>query len=68
MIKKSPLQDIIKANPELYDAEENAEANMNILALWVYFEKNKGEKSFYYPFFAIVEQSTSIIDWSLNDL
>jgi hypothetical protein len=69
MIKKSPiLKDVIKANPELYDFEETAEAKMNILALWVYFERSKGEKSFFHPFFAVVEHSYSILDWTVDDL
>ncbi len=68
MIKKSNLSDIIKANPGIYDMDENAEANFNILALFIYFEKCKGEKSFYHPYFNLVESSTTILDWTENDL
>jgi len=39
--------------PELFDEEKCGDADFNILALYLMFEKLKGDKSFWHPYFEL---------------
>ncbi|EGR31971.1 SET domain protein [Ichthyophthirius multifiliis] len=67
-IKECELKDIINENPSLFDEEENAEAEFNIIAMYVIHEKLKGEKSFYKPYFDTIQRSYTMYDWTIEEV
>jgi hypothetical protein len=68
LVTKSDLKDIIKSKPEQFNLEYNAEADYNKLALFILFERLKGDKSFYHPMFAMNEEITTILEWDKSEL
>lgn len=47
---KSDLKDMYKAHPLIFDESKNHDAEFNILAVFVIYEKLKNENSFYFPY------------------
>lgn len=62
------LKEIFTAYPHLYDSDTNAESEYNKLALFVFAELLKGEKSFYHHFFKATPTCDTIIEWSREEL
>ena len=52
----------------MFDPEDNDDADFNKLALFILWEKNKGKKSFWYPFFQVVEFSYTLYDWKKQEV
>ena len=40
---------------DIFDNEDDDDSDFNKLTLFVMYEKNKGKKSFWHPFFDVVE-------------
>lgn len=67
IVKSSPLQMIIEENPFFFfDDLEKKENLQLILTLFLIWEKNKGNKSFYFPFLEVYSKRKSISDWSFD--
>ena len=45
------LNEIFRAHPDLFDEEENFDWEHHILEVFLIYEMQKGEKSFWHPYF-----------------
>lgn len=45
------LNEIYKAHPDLFDEEESDDWEHHIIEVFILYEMQKGEKSFWYPYF-----------------
>jgi hypothetical protein len=58
----------ILLSPDLFDEDENSDAEFNILALAVLWEKVKGKESFYHDMLSVTESNNSMLDWTTEDI
>lgn len=68
LVVQSELKVIIEDYPNLFDESENADADFNILTLFILKERTKGKESFYYNWFAITDESYSMYSWTEDEL
>lgn len=61
---KSDLRDMFLSHPLIFDESKNHDAEFNILAVFVVYEKLKNEKSFYYPYLNSIGESYTLFDWT----
>ncbi|CAD8069199.1 unnamed protein product [Paramecium primaurelia] len=66
-VLKSELSDMFKAHKPFFDDQITADAEFNCLALYIFYHKLQGEKSFWYPYLNVVEQHT-MFEWRNRDL
>ncbi|CAD8159884.1 unnamed protein product [Paramecium pentaurelia] len=66
--KQSILNTVYNNHPEMFDEEENNEAEFNILTFYMFNEKKKGELSFYYPYIQAIQTNNTLLAWSNDDL
>ena len=52
----------------MFSEEENNDADFNILALFILWEKIKGRDSFYSPWFCTTEENYSMYEWTSKEL
>ncbi|EWS71999.1 RuBisCO LSMT substrate-binding protein (macronuclear) [Tetrahymena thermophila SB210] len=62
------LEEVLEKFPELFDEEKCGDADFNILALYLMYEKLKGEQSFWHPYFELNQKSYTLLDWSTEEL
>ena len=67
-VKLTILNEIFEKHPDLFDNDETEDADFNMLALFIFYEKLKNEKSFYFPMFEVTEQSFTMLDWTENEM
>ena len=67
-IKNGELKEIINKYPDLFDEEENDDAEFSILTLFVLREKMLGEDSFWKPYLDTIDRSYTMLDWTEEDL
>lgn len=48
------LGPIIDENPDYFDYDENEDGDFNKLAMFLVYEKIKGDKSFWKPYFDVI--------------
>lgn len=61
-VRNSPVVKVIDAHPEIFKNHFDAEYLILIAFLW--YEKMKGEKSFYHPYFEVINMSDLPIYWT----
>lgn len=64
MIERTELSQILKENPKLFCENHSGDAEFNILALFLLYERIKGEKSFYHPYLQMMQNVEAICEWS----
>ena len=47
---------------------ENHDAEFNVLAFFILYEKLKGEKSFWFPYLDLVQESYTLFDWNKGEV
>lgn len=62
------LAKIIKENEATFSEKDCLENDIKKLTLWVMYEKNKGEKSFWFPYFDIIDESYTILSWTDQEM
>ena len=69
-IKKGELSEIFKdrANVELFDDKRAGDAEFNVFAAFLIFEKLKGEESFFKPYFDTIIRSYTMYDWTEEEV
>jgi hypothetical protein len=67
-VRKGELKDLYNANAHMFDATQNPDAEINVLAIFVLYEKLKGENSFFHPYLNLVENSYTLFDWTKFDV
>lgn len=68
LVKNSKLNNIINMNPDFFSEESAADADFNILSLFIFWEKLKGKSSFYAPMFDVSTENHSLLSWSENEV
>lgn len=68
LVKNSKLNNIINMNPDFFSEESAADADFNILSLFIFWEKLKGESSFYAPMFGVSPENNSLLSWSESEV
>lgn len=66
IVKKSEINCIIQKHPEIYKAHYDAE--YLILATFIFYERLKGEKSFWHPYFQIINFSDIPMLWNEDEI
>ena len=64
--KVKDLKPIFASEPELFDDEEGGGAEHNILITYVLYEMQKGEDSFWHPYFEVLPKVTNFWNWPLE--
>ena len=69
-IKKGELSEIFKDKQhlELFDDKDAGDAEFNVFAAFLIFEKLKGEKSFFKPYFDTIQRSYTMYDWTEEEV
>lgn len=69
-IKKGELSEIFKDrdNSDLFNDKQAGDAEFNIIATYLIYEKLKGEESFFKPYFDIIERSYTMYDWTEEEV
>lgn len=52
----------------MFDEKHTNDAEFNILAMFVFYEKLKGEKSFWFPYFSTITKQITLFEWMSKDL
>lgn len=52
----------------MFDEELCGDSDFNLLALFLMYEKIKGEKSFWSPYFQVIKKSYTLLDWKEEEL
>lgn len=63
-IKESELKIIIEENKSIFEQDENGDAEFNIIAMYIIYEKIKGENSFFKAYFDTISRSYTMYDWN----
>lgn len=51
-----------------FNLEDNADGEFNVLAMFLLYEKCKGEKSFWHPYINSLGKSYTLFDWNKYDI
>jgi hypothetical protein len=65
-VDASPLKFIIRENPLIF--KDNEDGEFNKISLFIYWEKIKGQESFYHPWFQMTPINYTINRWKNNDV
>lgn len=68
LVEQGDLKTVVEKNPQLFDVNENGDADFNKLTLYVMTEKVKGEKSFWFPYLNIAPKEFTMLDWSSKEV
>jgi hypothetical protein len=68
-VRGGELKKIFEENCDFFEkGGKNHDAEFNVLAFFILFEKLKGEKSFWHPYLDLVEESYTLFDWNKNEV
>lgn len=59
---------VFEAHPELFDEDQTEDFEHHILETFILFEMQKGEKSFWHPYFEVLPKLTSFWRWDPADI